>query len=985
MAERIDDPAVDSRSNYDYRGGDATAPEALGALTELIDGEVRLDTYTKQLYATDASIYEATPLAVTFPQSTDDVAATMRYCAEHDIPVLPRGAGTSLAGQSVNEAVVLDFTRHMNQLLEVTPSERRCVAQPGIVLAELNEAIADTGLTFAPDPAWADKSVLGGAIGNNSTGAHSLAYGKTDEYIESCEVVLADGSTTKFGWCDRSTIADRGDPDGDLEGRIYAYVDQLLAEHSDEIEAAFPDIHRNVSGYNLDRLVADAETGRINLARLLAGSEGTLAIVTAAEISLEPIPNETEVVLLLYDELLDAVADVEAVVDHDPAAVELVDDVLLDLARSTEEFGPIVATLPDAVDSVLLVEFSGRSATTVEQAVESLLADREADASARAMASRVAATPTEQERFWKLRKSGLPILLSRTGDEKHVAFIEDTAVPVDRLAEYVGDVQDILDDHDTFASFYAHAGPGCLHIRPLIHTKTAEGVESMERIADRITDLVVEYGGSISGEHGDGRARTQWARKQYGDAVFEQFVELKRTFDPQGLLNPGQVCGDVSMTEHLRFGPSYTFESPISPALHWENDNGFQGMVELCHGCGGCRGGQSTTGGTMCPTYRASNEEVTTTRGRANLLRQAMSGSLPDELLDDHEFMHEVLDLCIGCKGCARDCPSEVDMAKLKAEVTHAYHQRHGVDRRSSLFANIHRVSAIGSATAPLSNWATALPGAGWLGEHLLGIARERDLPPFQRETFLDWAHSRGMADPDDADVYLLPDTMTNYHQPAIGQSAVRVLEAADKQVAVPQSFHPVGREPFSMGRLDLAKDQAERMVGHLESRIGPDTTVLSLEPADAVMLQSDYRSLLDPQQAEPIAAASSGVAEYIVNAEIDLPDIGGDQLVTYHGHCHQKATGRSLPTATMLDRGGYTVDVLDSGCCGMAGSFGYEAEHYSMSKAIGSILYDQVDDSSGSVVTAPGGSCRHQLADHLGEVPPHPIQLLDPAIANQW
>ena len=985
MAGEVGNPAADPRSDYDYRGGENAPSSALTALDDLVDGDVRFDSYTRELYATDASIFEVTPIGVVFPHSADDVVRVMEHCADHTIPVLPRGAGTSLAGQSVNEAVILDFTRYMNRVIDVAPDEQRCRAEPGVVLAQLNEAIEETGLAFAPDPAWADKSTLGGAIGNNSTGAHSLAYGKTDEYIESCEVVLADGTQTTFGWCDRNEIRTHANWDGDLEARIYALVDDILDEHTARIESAFPDIDRHVSGYNLDRLVADAKSGRINVARLLAGSEGTLGIVTAAEVSLEPRPPETGVALLLYEDLLDAVGDVKAVVDHGAAAVELVDDVLLDLARETEEFGSIVATLPGSVNAVLLVEFAGESAESVESSLQDLVADRLECQDPRALDARIATTPAEQTRFWKLRKSGLPILLSRTDDQKHVAFIEDTAVPVENLAAYVADVQAVLEAHDTFASFYAHAGPGCLHIRPLINTKTAKGVESMRDIADQVTDLVIEYGGGISGEHGDGRARTEWNRKQYGDEIFTLFQEVKRTFDPQDLLNPGQVCGDVSMSENLRFGPSYEFSTDIEPQLNWENDNGFQGMIELCHGCGGCRGYQSTTGGTMCPTFRASHEEITTTRGRANLLRQAMSGSLPQAVVEDHEFMREVMDLCIGCKGCSRDCPSEVDMAKLKAEVTFAYQERHGVDRRTNLFANIHRASALGSATAPLSNWLTRLPGAGIIGEKILGIARERDLPPFKRTTFIDWAAERGITDLEDIDVYLLPDTMTNYHQPEIGQSAVRVLEDAGKSVGVPAQFHPIGREPYSMGRIDRAREQAETIADHLKPIIDAETAVVSLEPADAVMLQSDYRSLLDPALAEPVAAASAGLAEYLVDTTNELPGVGNDRQVTYHGHCHQKANGTALPAATMLERAGYEVEILDSGCCGMAGSFGYEAEHYSMSKAIANILYEQVDASPGSIVTAPGGSCRHQLADHLGAVPPHPIQLVDRASADRW
>lgn len=994
MAGKPVEPAADDRANYTYTGGSNDPSPGLRALPELVAGDVRFDEFTKQLYSTDASIYELTPLCVVFPKHAGDIAQVMTHCFEHEIPVLPRGGGTSLAGQSVNEAVVIDCSRYMDELISISPEEQRCVAQPGIVLAELNEAIEHTGLKFAPDPAWADKSTLGGAIGNNSTGAHSLAYGKTDQYIESCDVVLADGTQTTFGWCDLDELADRADPSGDLEARIYAQTHRIIQDSANAVEEAFPDIQRNVSGYNVKRLIEEAKQGKVNVARLLAGSEGTLAIVTAAEIALEPIPDATGVALLLYEDLHDAVADVSAIVDHEPAAVELVDDVLLDLARNSEEFGEIVASLPDGIEGVLLVECYGKTEDEAAERAAGVVADRHepltdpapsanhpvTDAPRRAVDGRVARSATERDRFWKLRKSGLPILLSRTGDEKHIAFIEDTAVPVDNLAEYVADVETVLEDEDTFASFYAHAGPGCLHIRPLVNTKTADGVESMRTIAERVTDLVIEYGGGISGEHGDGRARTEWNRKLYGDDVFDIFVELKETFDPRGLLNPGQVCGDIAMTEHLRFGPAYSFDASIEPQLQWDCENGLQGMVELCHGCGGCRGGQSTTGGTMCPTYRAASEEITSTRGRANLLRQAMSGSLPTSLEDDREFMREVLDLCIGCKGCARDCPSEVDMAKLKAEVTYAHQQQHGVDSRTAIFSNIHRISALGSTTAPVSNWINALPGSAWLTERILGIARERDIPAFRRNTFLDWARDRPRTPaPDTAEdtVVLLPDTVINYHEPSIGCAAAEVLEQAGVAVTVPDRFIPSGRSALSLGRIDLAKERARTAIDHLTPAVDAGATIVALEPSDAVMIQSDYRSLLDSPSVETLANATKGIAEYIVETDLSLPSVGNGRRLTYHGHCHQKATGRAGAAAEMLERAGYDVDVLDSGCCGMAGAFGYEAEHYSMSVAIGDILVDQVDRSDGTQVAAPGASCRTQLRDLQGGEPQHPIQFL--------
>ncbi|MFP8956657.1 FAD-binding and (Fe-S)-binding domain-containing protein [Natrialbaceae archaeon A-CW3] len=1052
MSPSPDDPATDSRATYDYRSDDVDRSALVADLERVIDGDVRADSYSRNLYATDASIYEVLPIAVVFPTSTADVSAVVSYCARRGIPVLPRGGGTSLAGQTVNEAVVLDFTREMGDVLAVDPDDRQAVVQPGTILGELNERLAPHDLKFAPDPAWGDKSAIGGAIGNNSTGAHSLQYGKTDAYVEECEVVLADGTVTRFGEVDLEELpelaagngdggdsADDGHGDGDrdsdgdhidLEARIYAEVLRILEEDGDLIEETYPDLKRNVSGYNLNWLLEDArgsergigerasEGGTINLAKLLCGSEGTLAIVTEATVSLESIPETKSMVLLAYESVVDAVSDVAPIVEHDPAAVELVDDVLIDLAKETAEFADVTDMLPAGTGAVLLVEFYAEDDLDGKRKVANLLADRHPetepagepdpaeqrlalDVEGRAFGVIEAYDEADQVQIWKLRKSGLPILLSRTSDEKHVAFIEDTAIPPEHLPEFVADFQDVLEDHDTYASFYAHAGPGVLHIRPLVNTKTDTGLRNMESLADAATDLVVEYDGSVSGEHGDGRARTQWNRKLYGEELWETFQRLKTAFDPDWLLNPGQVVfrddAPTDMTENHRFGPDYAFEAGFDPALEWDVDNGFQGMVELCHGCAGCRGGQSTTGGVMCPTFRASQEEITSTRGRANALRQAMSGGLErDEAFSD-EFLAEVLDLCIGCKGCATDCPSEVDMAKLKAEVTHEHHQRHGSSLRDRLFANVHALSGWGSRLAPLSNLGPKLPGSRWLLERTVGINADKPLPRFYRRTFTDWFEERGgsqvpVAEADRRAV-VYPDTFTTYNNPQAGQAAVRVLEAAGVHVDVPTGdgagpgVGDTGRPAFSKGFLDQAARTARENLAALEPAVEEGWDVVVVEPSDAVMFQSDYQDLLG-EDARPLADATYGVCEYLDAFRLDenlsfaLED--GDESLTYHGHCHQKATRKDHHAVGVLRRAGYAVDPLDSGCCGMAGSFGYEAEHASMSDAIGSILFEQVEGSDGERVVAPGASCRTQLEtrERGASTPKTPIEFVDAALA---
>jgi len=1007
-------PAADSRAAYDHTGGEVDRPGLVADLERFVSGDVRFDEYTRELYATDASAYEVTPVGVVFPRSTDDVAGVVEYCALRDIPVLPRGGGTSLAGQAVNEAVVLDFTRHMDAVLDVDPDARTARAQPGVLLGDLNAEVAEHDLKFAPDPAWGEKSALGGAIGNNSTGAHSLQYGKTDAYIEECEVVLADGTVTTFGDRSLDTVRECADGEG-IEAAVCRAVLDILDER-ETIEEAYPDLKRNVAGYNLDRLVAEAREGRVNVARLLAGSEGTLAIVTEATVSLEPVPETKAVGLLRYETLEDAMADVEPILEHDPAAVEVLDDVLLELARETSEFGDLVDELtPEGTGAALLVEFYAGDDATGRQRVAELLADRVRDAGTadssggqgertpapqRATGAHEAHDREERDRVWKLRKSGLPILLSRTTDAKHISFVEDVAVDPTRLPEFVEAFQRVLEAHDTFASFYGHAGPGCLHVRPLINTKTVEGVERMQSIADAVAELAMEYGGTVSGEHGNGRSRTAYNRQLYGRRVWELSHDLKAAFDPAWLLNPGQVCGYtpdehrpdsvppraevVTLTDNLRVSPDDELELGFEPTLNWDNDNGMQGMVELCHGCGGCRGPQETTGGVMCPTYRASQEEVTSTRGRANALRQAMDGDLPADPTGE-EFTTEVMDLCIGCKGCKHDCPSGVDMAKLKAELQHQRHQDGETTLRDRLFAEVDRVSALGSTLAPLPRLLQRLPGSGAIAETFLGIARERDLPTFRRETLVDWLSEREPGvEPGEAEHHalLFPDTFTNYNRPEIGRAAVRVLEAAGVHVALPEEVTASGRAAFSQGFLDVARERAQTNVGELSSSVARGWDIVVVEPSDAVMLQSDYRDLLSGPGVEQVASATYGVCEYLDRHDLDRSAaFDGEGELVYHGHCHQKATARDHHAVGVLRRAGYTVDALDSGCCGMAGSFGYEAEHYSMSQAVARVLDRQVEETAGTVV-APGGSCRTQLADFVtDDRPPHPVELLDDAL----
>jgi Fe-S oxidoreductase len=694
------------------------------------------------------------------------------------------------------------------------------------------------------------------------------------------------------------------------------------------------------------------------------------------------------------------------------------DDEVFRLAAESTEYAQYAEGIPEGTKAALMLEFDSEINPDFEAAIAEtndhflddgaeLLGEvpahrRETDggatagqssspAAATAFAAIEAYSPEAQADVWKLRKAAIPLLMSMQGDPKPYPFIEDASVPPEELAEYVQQFERVLEENGTSAAYFAHAGVGTLHIRPILSLKEEQGIETMHDIADAVTDLVLEHHGAFSGEHGDGLARTEFNPKMYGDQLWTAFKQVKTAFDPDWLMNPGKVVyrddDPTDMRDNLRYGADYASLEPQT-ALDFSEEGGFSHLVELCNGCGTCR---QTESDVMCPTYRASKEEIQTTRGRANMLRAAISGDLPEEELYSERFQEEVLDLCVGCKGCKSDCPTGVDMAKLKTEVKHQYHQREGTSAREKLFADIDSWSRLGSRLAPVSNWATKVPGSRTVMESVLGIAKDRELPTFTRETLVDWFEERGGAQIPAAEadhrVLLFPDTYTNYSYPESGKATVRVLESAGVHVSIPTDLEPSGRAAYSKGFLDLAGDRAEANVARLQSSVDDGYSVVFVEPSDAVMFQDEYRDLLSGTAVERVADAAYGVCEYLdvhrLDRVLETPDPESAGSLTYHGHCNQKATNKDHHAVGVLRRVGYAVDPLDSGCCGMAGSFGYEAEHFELSKAIGRILFRQVSDSEGDRVTAPGASCRSQLGDRgpSAENPPHPIELVAEAL----
>jgi len=975
--------------------------ELAAALRDRVDGEVEFDEYAQVLYATDGSIYQAKPAGVVCPRDRDDVRAAVEVATDHGVPVMPRGTGSSLAGQSVGPGcVVLDVSRHMDDIVDVDPDAKRATVQPGVVQDHLDARLDEHGLKFAPDPASSNRASVGGGIGNNSTGAHSVRYGITDAYTEELDVVLSDGSLVHT----REVVLDSPEYDeivakDDLEARIYETVRGLVEEHEAAIDEKYPSLKRSVSGYNLHKVIYENDDGEevINLSKLFVGAEGTLGVIVEATVSLVTVPDSTALALYCFDDLVDAMKAVPEALEFDVSAVELMDDEVFRLAAESDGYAEYVDVIPEGTAAALMLEFDSELVDDFEEAIgetNDFFVD-EGDA----FDVVEAYTEEAQDDIWKLRKAAIPLLMSLEGDPKPYPFIEDATVPPEELAEYVTKFEDVLEDHGTSAAYFAHAGSGTLHIRPILNLKDTEGIEAMHSITEDVTDLVLEHHGAFSGEHGDGMARTEFNPKMYGPDLWGAFKELKTAFDPEWLLHPGNVVyrdgpEDVGpdtergvgadMRENLRYGAEYQSVEPQA-ALDFEDEGGFSHLVELCNGCGTCR---QTDSDVMCPTYRASQEEMQTTRGRANMLRAAISGELDEDEIHSDRFQEEVLGLCVGCKGCKSDCPTGVDLAKLKAEVKHQHHEEEGAGLREKAFADIETMSRVGSALAPLSNWVPKLPGARWAMEKTLGIAAERELPTFRRETLTDWFEARGgpqvsAADAEDR-VLLFPDTYTNYSYPEPGKAAVEVLEAAGIRVEIPDDVGPSGRAAFSMGFLDKVRERAEHNVDALAPYVEDGYSVVFVEPSDAVMFQDEYRDVLDGADAEAVSAAAFGVLEYLDRKRLDEAvewDAPGG-AVAYHGHCNQKATNKDHHAVGVLRRAGYEVDPLDSSCCGMAGSFGYEAEHYDLSQAIGRILFRQVEESDAPTVTAPGASCRSQLGDREGhDQPPHPVEKLAAAL----
>ena len=963
-------------------------PDLRTDLEARLTGEVRFDAVSRALYSTDASVYRIEPAGVAVVRSREDALAALDCARAHGCSVTARGGGTSQAGQAIGAGLQIDTSKYFNRLLEVNVEERWARVEPGIVLDELNAKLAPHRLRFAPDISTASRATVGGMISNNSSGARSVLYGKTIDHVLDLHVVLADGSVAHLRPLTREEL-DAACAADTFEGACHRAVRRLAARHADEIDRRYPKILRRVGGYNLDAFTpARIDAGEpFNLAKLIVGSEGTLGLILEARLNLVPLPKAKAVLTIEYEDLLDALGETPAILAHAPSAIEVMDHSILDHARENPALDAMRrAVLGTDCGALLCVELHGDS----EQEIRPRLNRLESNVRARGAAARTsrAVAPADQARIWKLRESSLGLSMAMKGDAKSISFVEDTAVAPEKLRDFIERFLGVVRRHGTTAGVYAHASVGCLHVRPVVNMKTAAGVRQFEAIAAEIADLVLEFGGALSGEHGDGLVRGPFMERMFGPELYEAFRTVKRTFDPEGLFNPGKIVDAPPLTANLRYGPDYRTPDPPAAFDHGEH-GGLGRAVEMCSGVGACR---KTLSGTMCPSYMATRDEAHSTRGRANALRMAMNGGLGGgEGGLGGRAVHDVLDLCLECRACKTECPVGVDMARFKSEFLADYHRRHGTPLRARVLGHVRTLSALASRAAPLVNpWLDR----GWvraLNERLLGIDRRRSLPPWARRTLAAAWRRRptgggvrpGAAQPD---AVLFNDTFTNYYDPEIGLAAAGVLEAAGLTVGLGPRVC-CGRPLISQGLLDAARARAERAVRRLHPLAAAGVPIVLLEPSCLSALADDAPALLrgeEQRRAKEVAAACLLFEDYL-NRRLDdggasLPLRPGPDEVLLHGHCHQKSLGLVAPARSLLERiPGARVTDLDAGCCGMAGSFGYAREHFEISQRIGErrLLPAARALRPGNVLAAAGTSCRHQVHDFTGVHAQHPAVLL--------
>jgi FAD/FMN-containing dehydrogenase/Fe-S oxidoreductase len=961
-----------------------------------VHGDVLFDAFSRGRYATDASIYQIEPIGVVVPRTENDALRALEIAAEEGVAILPRGAGTSQCGQTVGRALVIDNSKYLHRILGFDAGKRTVWVEPGCVLDELNAFLKPHGLWFPVDVSTSAQATIGGMAANNSCGARSIRYGNMVHNVAAIEAWLTSGEIAHFTRVDRIGSRVNGPPH-------YQHLVEIVRGHyaaaEEEIAVRVPRVARRVAGYNLDMV----SMAPFNMAALLVGSEGTLGYFRKIQLALAPLPEHKVLGVVHFDTFYNAMQHTRRIVELEPTAVELVDRTMIGLARENAAFKSIVdSTLRGDPDAILLVELAGddraQQIARLDR-LEELMADLGQPESVVRVEE-----PKAQSALWEVRKAGLNIMMSMKGDGKPVSFIEDCAVPLEHLADYTARLTEVFAKHGTKGTWYAHASVGCLHVRPVLDMRTESGTNKMRAIAEEACALVREYKGSYSGEHGDGLVRSEWIERMYGPKLARAFATLKQEFDPKGLMNPGKIVAAPKMDDRtlFRYKPGYA-TAPLRTGLDWSEHEvgahnagrGFAAAVEMCNNNGHCR---KFDAGTMCPSYRVTRNERDLTRGRANALRLALSGQLGADALTSHE-MYSTLELCVSCKGCKRECPTGVDMARMKIEFLHRYHQRHRRSLMDELVAHLPRYAPRLARNAALANLRDRIPGAAWLTQHALGLAAKRTLPVWRRDYFRGQAEVKIAAEAaptgePPTEVVLLADTFNRYFEPENLRAAVRVLAAAGCRVTVAEAKEGeralcCGRTYLATGMIDEARAEARRMVTALRPFVERGVAVVGLEPSCLLGLRDELKALLPGAEAAVLADAALTFEELVVREQragrFAVPwSEPPFKRALIHGHCHQKAFNVMPAVEAALKLvPSLTVETIPASCCGMAGAFGYDARHYdvSMAMAEAALLPAVRAARADTVVVADGTSCRHQIRDGAGREAWHVARVLAAAL----
>ncbi|VAV84949.1 Fe-S protein, homolog of lactate dehydrogenase SO1521 [hydrothermal vent metagenome] len=956
----------------------------LRSLASQLEGELYYDKIMKALYATDASVYRELPLAVALPKNNTDIQTLIKFANNHKCSLIPRAAGTSLAGQCVGNGIVVDISKYMNHILEINTNENWVRVQPGVIRDELNVFLKPYGLFFGPNTSTANRCMIGGMVGNNSCGSTSIVYGSTRDHVLELKTILSDGSEAVFNAVTKSQYKEKENT-RTLESQIYKHIfDELSnSEVQNEIISEFPkaSITRRNTGYAVDALLEtnlfSNTNAPFNFCKLLCGSEGTLAFTTEIKLNVVPLPKPHDIVIAAhFNSINESLKATVIAMKHNPTACELMDKTILDCTKDNISQQKNRFFVQGDPESILMIEFRSDSHQEAETLANILINDLKERELGYAFPK---LTGQDTTKVWELRKAGLGLLANIPGDKKAVACIEDTAVAVEELPEYIEAFTVLLKQYNQKAVYYAHAGAGELHLRPILDLKTSKDVNLFRKISEASAKLVKTYNGSLSGEHGDGRVRSEFIPLVLGKKNYTLLKRIKQTWDPNNIFNPGKIVDALPMDKMLRYEQDINLPE-IDSIFNFEATGGILRTAEKCNGSGDCRK-LSFAGGTMCPSYRATRNEKDTTRGRANVLREFLTQNTKSNPFN-HPEIKTAMDLCLSCKGCKSECPSNVDMATLKAEFLYQYYKSNPIPLRSKLIANNAKLNSLASYFSSFHN---VLIKQTWF-KSLLGIAKKRSLPKLEKQTFRNWFKQHNQ-DNQPRKVYLFCDEYTNYYDVEIGKKAVLLLNILGYEVLLKK--HPEsGRAYISKGFLDQAKKIAEQNVSIFKELVSNDIPLLGIEPSTILSFRDEYPNLVDPKDKPRALDLSKHVFlidEFISN-EIDKGNIDASQFsdnhvhIILHGHCHQKALSTVDYTKSILELPhNYNVEVLPTGCCGMAGSFGYEKEHYSLSMDIGNmVLFPSIKASkSSSIIAAPGTSCRHQIKDGTQKVALHPIEIL--------